>query len=126
MAEGAALRAVRGCLAAFPREARGERGARREVGGRGGLEWLTGAFLGDFPLHKVAKHRSVFRKPSFFFAVSALLAAVARFGSPRGAAFVGRRPSARGPPGARVICSHIRAFEQSDCAARFWWLGVGS
>ncbi|XP_048806152.1 bifunctional peptidase and (3S)-lysyl hydroxylase JMJD7 isoform X3 [Lagopus muta] len=45
MAEGAALRAVRGCLAAFPREARGERGARREVGGRGGLEWLTGAFL---------------------------------------------------------------------------------
>lgn len=36
MAEGAALRAVRGCLAAFPREARGERrSAERDGGGRG-------------------------------------------------------------------------------------------
>ena len=53
MAEGAALRAVRGCLAAFPREARGERGAGRQSGRgrgggrprgeRGGLKWLRRA-----------------------------------------------------------------------------------
>lgn len=49
MAEGAALRAVRGCLAAFPRDARGERRAGPGLGGlvapargAGGREEPTG------------------------------------------------------------------------------------